>query len=289
MLLRGRIAPTPSGYLHVGNALSFVITWLWVRKADGKLRLRIDDRDTLRSKPEYIEDIFKTLEWMRIDWDEGPQTPDEQEHIYSQAGRGGRYDEVVTQLLNTGKVFACDCSRKIIQTHNCSCQGRSLPIDRPDTALRIVTPNVAIELRDSKRGLLEVNLNNKLKDFVIRRRDGITAYQLFSLTDDLDFGINLIIRGGDLLSSTAAQLYLASLMGATSFAETTFYHHSLVNDDLGLKLSKSAGSLSLKTMREQGITPEEFYLKISTMVGLDHPCISLDEMLNHSKAIDFNL
>ena len=288
MLLRGRIAPTPSGYLHIGNALNFVLTWLWVRKAGGKLRLRIDDRDTVRSKPEYIEDIFRTLDWMGLDWDEGPQTPDEQENIYSQARRGRRYDEVVALLIDTGKVFGCDCSRKVIQTHRCICEARNLPIDRPDTALRVVTPSEAIKVMDSKRGIMEVNLNDGLKDFVIRRRDGITAYQLFSLTDDLDFGINLIIRGEDLLSSTAAQIYLDSLIGADSFAEATFYHHNLVNDDLGLKLSKSAGSLSLKTMRGQGTTREEFYIKLSTMIGFDDPCTSLDEMLSHPKAVDFN-
>src|SRR5580704_15637290 len=99
MLLRSRIAPTPSGYLHIGNALNFVMTWLWVRKEGGQLRLRIDDSDTTRSKPEFIEDIFRTLDWLGMDWDEGPQTPDEQQRIYSQALRAERYAEVTRTLI----------------------------------------------------------------------------------------------------------------------------------------------------------------------------------------------
>jgi len=287
MLLRSRIAPTPSGYLHIGNAFNFVFTWLWVRKKGGKLRLRIDDRDTVRSKPEFIEDIFRTLDWLGLDWDEGPQTPDEQESTYSQARRGERYDEVVEALIKSGKVFACQCSRKVIQAHSCDCLARNLPLNYPDTALRVVTPLEPVVVQDLQAGQVAVTLNTEMKDFVIRRRDGITAYQLFSLIDDIDFGINLIIRGEDLLSSTAAQLYLASLMSDTGFEKTQFYHHMLVYDEQHNKLSKSAGSLSLKTMREQGVSKEKFYLQLSGMMGLKHPGNSLHELLTLPDALNF--
>ena len=289
MPLRSRIAPTPSGYLHIGNALNFVLTWLWVRKEGGKLRLRIDDRDTLRSKPEYVEDLFRTLDWMDLDWDEGPQTPDEQESIYSQALRGGRYDEIVAQLIESGKVFACNCSRKIIHNHVCNCRSLNLPLNHPDAALRITTPLKPVIVNDFKRGEVEVNLNNEMKDFVIRRRDGITAYQLFSLTDDADFDINLIIRGEDLLPSTAAQLYLAAALDNNNFKHAIFHHHKLVFDEKGDKLSKSAGSLSLKTLRERGTSSAELYLKLSEMMGLPFKCVSLHEMLNLFNKTDLSL
>jgi glutamyl/glutaminyl-tRNA synthetase len=287
MQLRSRIAPTPSGYLHIGNALNFVLTWLWVRKQGGKLRLRIDDRDTVRSRPEYVEDIFRTFEWMGLDWDEGPQTPVEQERIYSQALRGARYDEVVELLIKTGKVFACECSRKLVHNQVCNCSGKKLALNHPDTALRIVTPFEPVTVMDLKKGAVSVNLNDEMRNFVIRRRDGITAYQLFSLTDDLDFDTNLILRGEDLLRSTAAQLYLASLLPPNSFGQTTFYHHPLIHDEQGAKLSKSAGSLSLKTMREQGVSKEKFYLQLSAMMGLKQPGNSLHELLVLEDVLNF--
>ena len=288
MLRRSRIAPTPSGYLHIGNALNFVLTWLWVRKEGGRLRLRIDDSDTTRSKPEYIEDIFRTLDWLKLDWDEGPQSPDEQEHVYSQALRAGRYEEVMRRLMATKLVFACECSRKDLPERNCNCRMKALSFNQYDTSLRIVTPLESIPVKDMVGGTQQVDLNNEMKNFVIRRRDGITAYQLCSVTDDIDHDINLVIRGNDLLSSTAAQQYLASLIGAGSFAATTFCHHPLMYDEYGNKLSKSAASLSLKTMRGQGMGVEQFYIRLSGLMGFAEPCISLQQMLSYEGSL-FNM
>lgn len=281
-MLRSRIAPTPSGFLHIGNALNFVLIWLWVRRAGGRLLLRIDDRDTPRAKPEFIDDIFRSLEWMGLDWDEGPQTPDELYSTYSQSLRTELYEDMTRQLIATGKVFACDCSRKDMHNHACTCRSKNIPLDQPDTALRIVTPTEPIMVTDVKRGMLSVSLGPELKDFIIRRRDGMTAYQLASLADDIDYGINLIIRGEDLLSSTAAQLYLASLTGAKGFEKATFYHHAMISDEKGEKLSKSSGSPSLKAMRESGMTTEQLYIRLSKLMGLQEICTSPDELLKSS-------
>jgi len=278
-MVRSRIAPTPSGFLHIGNALNFVLIWLWVRRAGGKLLLRIDDRDTPRAKPEFIEDIFRSLEWMGLDWDEGPQTPDELNSTYSQSLRTDLYEDMTRRLIATGKVFACDCSRKDMHKEACICRSQHIPLDQPDTALRIVTTSETIFVNDIKRGSIPINLEPDLKDFIIRRRDGMTAYQLASLTDDIDYDINLIIRGNDLLSSTAAQLYLASLIRIKNFENTTFYHHTMVSDEKGEKLSKSSGSPSLKAMRESGVTREQLYTRLSILIGLEDVCISPDEML----------
>ena len=278
-MIRSRIAPTPSGYLHIGNALNFVLIWLWVRREGGRLMLRIDDRDTPRAKPEFIDDIFRSLDWLGLDWDEGPQTAEQLYSTYSQSLRINRYEAVTRQFIGTGKVFACECSRKEMHLHACSCQAKQIPLDRPDTALRISTPAESILVDDLKRGIIPISLDHELKDFIIRRRDGMTAYQLASLVDDIDFDMNLIIRGDDLLSSTAAQLYLASVIGADSFAKVTFYHHPMVNDEEGYKLSKSSGSPSLRAMRESGMSREQLYIRLSGLMGLKEKHTSADDML----------
>ena len=278
-MIRSRIAPTPSGYLHIGNAMNFVLIWLWVRRAGGVLRLRIDDCDTPRSKPEHMEDIFQSLKWMGMDWDEGPRSADEEMRIYAQALRAERYAALTDQLIATGRVFACECSRKELQLRPCDCRTKKLSLDQPDTALRIETTSEAITVQDIKRGAQQVILDKEMKDFVIRRRDRIPAYQIVSLADDIDQDINLIIRGEDLLTSTAAQLYLASLIGDRKFAGTTFHHHPLLYNEQGQKLSKTSGSPSLKAMRESGISPEQFYIRISELLGAEQHCTSLQELL----------
>ena len=278
-MIRSRIAPTPSGYLHIGNALNFVITWLHVRRTCGLLRLRIDDIDAPRVRPEYIEDIFRTLQWLDMDWDEGPQTLDEHHRLYSQSLRSERYNELIKQLIGSGKVFACQCSRKELNETSCGCREKNLPLHQANTALRVITPSEEIKMQDSKSGIIKVSLNDEMKDFVIRRRDGIAAYQVASLADDIDHQINLIVRGEDLLHSTAAQLYLASLIDENDFAKTTFFHHPLLQDEEGNKLSKSAGSLSLKAMRESNPSSEDFYVKLCGLMGWNEKCSSLDEML----------
>lgn len=285
-MIRSRIAPTPSGYLHIGNAVNFIITWLWVRKENGTLRLRIDDLDAPRAKPEYLDDIFRTLEWLDLNWEEGPQTPDEHAERYSQLLRTDIYDELIEELIATGKTYACSCSRKDILAiavdgqYPGTCRDKNIPLNQPETALRILTPaNNPIRVNDVMKGPIEIDLYNTMRDFIIRRRDRIAAYQIASLADDLDFNINLIIRGEDLLGSTAAQLYLADLCKAKTFAQTTFYHHGLLKDENGNKLSKSEGSISLKAWRESNPSPEKFYLMLCQLLGWKQRATNPNEML----------
>ena len=279
MPVRSRIAPTPSGYLHIGNALNFMLTWLWVRKQNGILRLRIDDRDVQRARPEYIEDIFATLTWLGIDWDEGPQTVTEHQNKFEQALRDERYHALINELLKTGKVFACGCSRSMLMKGQCNCIIRSINFSTPDTALRLNTVGLTVSFNDIKTGAIKVDLDTDIHNFVIRRRDGIPAYQIVSLADDVDFDINLIIRGQDLYGSTAAQLYLASLLGLSQFSETKFYHHRLITDKHGNKLSKSAGSMSIKEMRRQGLKPQHLFGQLSGVMGWQNNYTSLQQML----------
>ena len=258
-ILYSRIAPTPSGYLHVGNAFNFLLTDYLVRQAGGQLRLRIDNLDAPRIRPEYVDDIFMTLHWLGIEWQQGPQDAAAQQEQYTQQLRLPRYHKLIERLISTGNVFACTCSRKDLQSHSTdgqypgTCRYKGLPLDTPDAALRIITPEESIiTFKDAIAGTISINLYQQNRDFIIRRRDGIPAYHVGSLCDDVDYSTNLIVRGKDLLESTAAQLYLAAILGENAFTQIQFYHHPLLIDDGGGKLSKSAGSASLKHLREHG-------------------------------------
>ncbi len=279
-MIRSRIAPTPSGYLHMGNALNFIITWLAVRKQNGTLRLRIDDIDNARTRTEYLDDIFDTLHWLELDWDEGPVNTTDHLQNYSQANRTARYQQVIDQLIATGNVFACSCSRKTLELEPCTCHHKQLPLNQPDTALKLHTPeNLMIQVPDAQNGTIPVNLYQRMPDFVIRRREGIIAYQVASLADDIDYGINLIVRGNDLLDSTAAQLYIAQLTGNTTFGQTAFYHHPLITAPNGVKLSKSAGSISLKAWRYSGKSSTDFYQLTGKLLHPPMPCHSAQNLL----------
>jgi glutamyl-tRNA synthetase len=286
-MVRSRIAPTPSGYLHAGNAINFVLTWLSTRAKNGALLLRIDDSDAPRVKKEYLDDIFNTLDWLGLDWDEGPQSPDDHREHYSQHLRKDLYESHIRNLINSGLVFACNCSRKDFQSnaaYSCKCRQNGIPFNTVDSALRIYTPEKSIITFSDIQGLsYRINLFDVMRDFVIKRRDGIAAYQVVSVADDNYFDINLIIRGQDLINSTAAQLYLAQVCSNTKFEQTEFYHHSLLKDKDGKKLSKSAGSLSLKNWREQYAKPETFYLMLSNILGWNTPASSSAEMLSAAK------
>lgn len=276
-MLRGRIAPTPSGFLHAGNAFSFILTWLIVRQHKGVLRLRIDDLDAPRANREYIEDIFRVLHWLGLDWDEGPQTA--QEHIkhFSQQQRADRYAQLIEALIEKEAVFACTCSRTSLAT--CTCRQRSLPFDTPDSALRIKTqPGLFTSFHDEQLGDVEVNLHDEMREFVVRRKEGIAAYQIATLADDTDHQINFIVRGTDLLHSTAAQLYLAALVNIDGFSKVKFYHHPLLTDEQGNKLSKSAGSASLKSWRGQQRPPAELYAAFCRWMQWDAQVNTLQEL-----------
>ena len=272
-----RLAPTPSGFLHAGNALSFILTWLLVRHHKGTLHLRIDDLDRTRKRPEYIEDIFSTLQWLGITPDHGPSGPADFEQHFSQEHRLPAYFKLLEQLKAAGQLFACDCSRATIQRHSTDgqysgrCHNRNLPFNTPGVAWRYRTPHsLTVTIPDWLAGNLPVPLHATMRDPVLRRKDSIPAYQIASLADDEAMGTTLIVRGMDLLQSTAMQQHLAKQLSLPGFARATFWHHPLLQaqDSAGQKLSKSAGSLSLQYMRSQGLKPAAFYQWVSSLLGL---------------------
>jgi glutamyl/glutaminyl-tRNA synthetase len=256
MMVSSRIAPTPSGYLHIGNLYSFLLTWAIVRKQQGKLQLRIDDLDTARVRSEYVADIFETLEFIGIQYDSGPKDTAGFFHKYSQQFRVAEYEGLLLQLVKTGLVYACTCSRKSSAQNNKDtdpCLDKKLALATPGAAWRIHVPTgTAIQFYDGYLGSVSVDLNKAMPDFIVKRKDGIPSYQVASLYDDTLFNINCIVRGEDLLTSTAAQLYLAQLIDNSAFLNTTFYHHAVITDNKHKKLSKSRGSQSIRTLRETG-------------------------------------
>jgi glutamyl/glutaminyl-tRNA synthetase len=213
--LHTRIAPTPSGYIHLGNAFNFVYNKLLSASTGGTTLLRIDDNDALRSQRAFVEDIFMCLDFLGIEWERGPGSVDEFYDKWSQQHRKPLYDEALSRLKDAGKLFACTCSRSRLQRLNSGvydgyCVNQSRAFFAEETSWRINTERYKrIVFSDLKKGLISVDVNQEIGSFVVRRKDGFAAYQLVSLIDDLHFGINAVVRGKDLLHSTAMQHLLA--------------------------------------------------------------------------------
>jgi len=253
---------------------NFLLNWLYAKQLGVNILLRIDDLDAARSRVEYMEDIFETLDWLEIDWNLGPKDVNDFQQNWSQSLRLPNYQAQLEKLVAKGLVFACDCSRKSLQEAGAAdaypgiCEHKNLPLNE-NYAWRVrVPPDTIIKISDVKTGLLNINLRETIGSFVIKTRDGIPAYQLASLCDDVQFGVTHVIRGADLLDSTAAQLYLARLLGLENFQNMQFYHHPLIMDLAGNKLSKSAGSFSLQHLRANHYTPADLLQEFAIWMGI---------------------
>jgi glutamyl-tRNA synthetase len=269
-----RLAPTPSGYLHLGNIFSFALTAALAERHQARILLRIDDLDRQRTQPEYIQDIFDTLAFLKIPWHEGPRNPQGFEEIWSQIHRLALYQKALEQLRERGLLFACDCSRtNILQAdptgaYTGHCRERGLSLDTPEVNWRLRTDaDVPLTVKTLGESITAF-LPREQQDFVVRKKDGFPAYQLTSLVDDDHFGIDLIVRGTDLWGSTLAQQYLAGVLGIDSFMESTFHHHALLPAPGGQKLSKSAGDTSIQYLRKAGKTATEVYGMVEEMGGI---------------------
>ncbi len=240
---RTRIAPTPSGYLHAGNAVNFLLTRLLATADESDVLLRIDDLDQERVRTEYVEDIFIQLDRLSIHWDRGPRNSDEHYAYWSQQFRLPLYHGLITELRTAKAMFACTCSRANME--HCSCATKGTDLDEPEVTWRLHIPGTCPVTFDDHSGPRTVDLSELMRPPVIRQRNSRPAYQVASLADDLHFGIDLIVRGEDLLPSTACQVYMAHLLGYTAFCEARFIHHRLLTDAAGNKLSKSAGAAAL--------------------------------------------
>ena len=276
---RTRIAPTPSGFLHLGNVLSFVITVAWARKTGAKVLLRIDDLDRDRYQPPYVQDIFDTLDFLELPWDEGPRNLNDFEQQYSQVHRLPLYQEALQALQHNGPVFSCTCSRSALQAATVisgaypgTCRHKYYPLDLEQANWRLYTGNTTpIIIKTLSQDTITTTLPASMQDFVVRKKDGFPAYQLSSIVDDLHYGVDLIIRGADLWPSTIAQHYLAAQLPANGFHNISFFHHALLTGGNGSKLSKSAGATSIQYLRKQGYTAAAVYGLLSEQLGIEEP------------------
>ena len=269
-----RIAPTPSGYLHVGNVLSFAVAAALARKVNATILLRIDDLDGARIRRPYVEDIFDTLHYLGIPWDEGPRDYHQYEKEYSQRHRLESYRSALQALKDEGQLFACNCSRtQTAALHKNGiytdvCRHRNIPLEEDNVSWRLRTDEekeLAVPVFPD--ALIKTTLPLSMTDFVVRKKDGCPAYQLASVVDDHYFGIDLVVRGEDLWPSTIAQHYLSGLIPGNTFRHAVCYHHPLLTDAGNRKLSKSAGATSIKFLREEGKKPADIYSMIAVMLG----------------------
>lgn len=260
--MKSRIAPTPSGYLHRGNAANFALNSLLA--PSGELLLRIDDLDRGRFREEYLADIFKVLKWLGIQPTEGPRSPEDFHKNWSQEHRLAEYQLALDRLRTHPAIFACPCTRKQLSggEHAHDCLNGNASLDAKGVAWRVnvrqLTPVLRIPDMVVPEGF-EVVPGEVIPDFVVRKKDGRPSYQLACTVDDVLHGVTHVGRGQDLLPSTAAQALLSDLLGYQSlFDRITFVHHPLLTEADGEKLSKSAGAKGISELMET-ITPEEIF------------------------------
>ncbi|QQR87738.1 MAG: tRNA glutamyl-Q synthetase [Flavobacteriales bacterium] len=266
---RTRIAPTPSGFLHAGNGINFSAVWQLAKANNGTILLRIDDLDAERARTEYIDDIFSTLEWLGITWQEGPAGVEDFLKNWSQHQRMEQYEALLNDLRARDLLYACDCSRAQVAaasadgSYRSTCRTLRKSLDDPNMAWRLkLPPNAAATFHELGNGIVQHAIGGG--DPVVRSRASGAApprpaYHVASLVDDHHFGISTVVRGEDLLPSTALQVHLAEVTGNTAFAQAHFLHHPLSTDAQGRKLSKSAGADALREWRAQGRSPQEIH------------------------------
>lgn len=272
MAYRGRIAPSPTGYLHLGHARTFWTAYERAVAAQGTLVFRNEDLDRQRCRPEFVDAMYKDLRWLGICWQEGPDVGGAHAP-YNQSQRRSHYLAVWRKLHDRGLLFPCTCSRKDLaeasqaphegQAHdptdepvyNGRCRDRKLEATDPaGVTWRFRVPDgKRIYFEDGNAGMQEYTAGVDFGDFVVWRRDDVPAYQLAVVADDCDMGITEVVRGRDLLKSTARQLLLYEALEAIPPA---FYHCHLVTDPDGHRLAKRYDSLSLRRLRQSGLSPE---------------------------------
>ncbi|HEY3760804.1 MAG TPA: tRNA glutamyl-Q(34) synthetase GluQRS [Verrucomicrobiae bacterium] len=266
---RGRLAPSPTGYLHLGHARTFWAAQERAKKNGGQLILRNEDLDRVRCKPEFVTAMYEDLRWFGFEWCEGPDiggpfAP------YNQSERMSFYREALEKLRAGGFIYPCTCSRKDIQAaasaphaeddepvYPGTCRQRSgekQVTGGKNTSLRFRVPDgEVISFRDENLGEQKFVAGKDFGDFVVWRPDDVPAYQLACVVDDAAMRITEVVRGADLLVSTARQILLYRALGLEAPA---FFHCELMRDESGQRLAKRHDALSLRKMREQGREPE---------------------------------
>lgn len=273
----GRFAPSPSGYLHIGNLLSLLLAWLDIRSLGGRLIFRMEDLDPDRSRPEYIAALAGDLRWLGLDWDEGWPDP-----AYAQSKRTALYEAAFARLKELDLVYPCWCSRarrlaaasaphpgEEQSDPGCPCarlsrrERAALEAGPRTPAWKLRAPDALITVQDGHYGPYARNPARDGGDFIVRRSDGVFAYQLAASVDDRLMGVTRVVRGRDLLSSAPSQSWLIETLGGRAPA---YCHGPLVTGGEG-KLSKRLGSLSTQVLRRE-TRPEDLTGLLAHLCGL---------------------
>lgn len=281
--LRTRFAPSPTGYLHVGGARTAIYSWLFAKRMGGTFILRIEDTDLERSTEQSIQAIFEGMQWLGLDYDEGP---------FYQTKRFDRYREVVEQLLKTGHAYCCYCSKERLEKlreeqkqknqkprYDRHCRHETKKLDAP-FVVRFATPETGeVSFVDQIRGKISIN-NAELDDLIIARSDGVPTYNLTVVVDDWDMKISHVIRGDDHINNTPRQIHILSALGA----EVPLYAHvPMILGSDGKRLSKRHGAVSVMQYREEGILPEallNYLVRLGWSHG-DQEIFSCEELIQY--------
>ena len=276
----GRFAPSPSGRLHLGNLACSLLAWLSARSRGGRIVLRIEDLDAERCPRKYADQLEEDLGWLGLFWDEGGSKGGPHEPYY-QSECSGIYTESYKKLEAMGLVYPCFCSRselhaaeaphasdgRIIYAGTCrklTAAQRSAKMQQRRPAWRIKVADELIAFTDMHYGRQQANLAHECGDFILRRSDGVYAYQLAVVIDDALMGVNQVVRGCDLLSSTPVQLYLYRLLNLTP---PSFCHIPLLTDAAGRRLSKRDGDLEIAALRQHFGSPEPIIGLLAYLAG----------------------
>ena len=258
----GRFAPSPSGRIHLGNILCCLLAWLSVRQKDGRVLLRIEDLDTARCPHRYSRQMLEDLHWLGLDWDEGPEAGGPQESYY-QSERTAVYEAALRRLEQQGLVYPCFCTRaelhaasaphredgQVLYAGTCRDLTKEQAAEKQKLrapALRLRVPEEDWSFTDGHMGVYQENLARDCGDFLLRRSDGMFAYQLAVVVDDAAMGVTEVVRGADLLDSTPRQLYLYRLLGLKA---PEFVHFPLLLTSDGRRLSKRNADVGLEDLR----------------------------------------
>ena len=270
---RGRLAPSPTGYLHLGHARTFWIAAERARLAGGSLILRNDDLDRARCRPEFVAAMIEDLRWLGLDWSEGPDSGGPHAP-YDQSARLPLYRAALERLHAAGLIFPCTRSRRDVESAAGAPHENGIddePVYPPEfrppagTPLLPLGPRVSVNWRfrvpdgetlhfnDGAAGPQHATTGRDFGDFIVWRKDDTPSYQLACVVDDAAMHVTEVVRGADLIRSTFRQLLLFRALGAPAPA---FYHCPLVTDADGVRLAKRHDALSLRELRRQGVSPE---------------------------------
>lgn len=251
-----RFAPSPTGYLHIGSARTALFCWLWAKKTGGKFILRIEDTDLERSTQEAVDVILEGMNWLNLNWDEGP---------FYQTKRFDRYKEVIAKLVQEGKAYKCYCSKERLDAlreqqikdkekprYDGHCRHNPQDKDQPHV-VRFKTPEAGeVVINDLVKGKIVIQ-NKELDDLIILRTDGAPTYNFTVVVDDWDMGVTHVLRGDDHINNTPRQIHILEALGAKL---PLYGHMPMLLGPTGKKLSKRDGAASVLDYREEGYLPE---------------------------------